>query len=378
MKITDMRVQPFKYKSRTVRDTEGHGHPGPEHDAVQTLVTIVTDEGAEGYFIGGNPKMLVDVAKPAVVGEDAFARERIWQRLRQWQRLHVGSFSDRDIAAVDQALWDLAGRYFKAPVYKLLGSYRDKVPAYASTMCGDEMKGGLDTPESYANYAEACIKRGYKAFKLHTWMPPIPWAPSVKRDVAACAAVRERVGPDIDLMVDCFHDYDRQEALYFGRELEKLGYHWFEEPMDEHSMSSYAWLTEQLDIPVLGPETAEGHIQTRAEWIVAKASDMSRAGVGDLGGITPVMKAVHLAEAFGVRCEIHGGGAGNLQVLGAMCIKGEYYERGLLHPFIDYDEPPAYLNSIVDPLDKEGFVHLPQTPGLGQDINFEYIKKHPA
>ncbi|MDP3063253.1 MAG: enolase C-terminal domain-like protein, partial [Chloroflexota bacterium] len=135
---------------------------------------------------------------------------------------------------------------------------------------------------------------------------------------------------------------------------------------------------EQLDMPVVGPETAEGHIQTRAEWIVRKASDISRAGVGDLGGITPVMKAVHLAEAFGVRLEVHGGGAGNLQALGAMGIQGEYYERGLLHPFIDYDQPPAYLHAIIDPLDKEGYVHMPKGPGLGQEIDFDYIKKHLA
>jgi len=378
MKVTDLRVQTFKYRTKIVRDSEGHTHPGPEHDSTQTLVTVVTDEGAEGYALGGNPKMLLEVSKPAMVGEDPFDRERIWQRQRQWQRLHVGSFSDRDICAVDLALWDLAGRYLKMPVHKLLGGFREKVPAYASTMCGDELKGGLDTPEAYADFAGACVAKGYTAFKLHTWMPPIPWAPSPKQDVAACAAVRKRVGPDIALMLDCFHDYDRQQALYIGQELEKLGYHWIEEPMDEHSVSSYAWLAEQLRMPVIGPETAEGHIQTRAEWIVRKASDISRAGVGDLGGITPVMKAVHLAEAFGVRLEIHGGGAGNLNVLGAMGIQGEYYERGLLHPFIDYDKPPAYLHAIIDPLDKDGNVHMPKGPGLGQEIDFAYVKKHLA
>ena len=63
------------------------------------------------------------------------------------------------------------------PVYKLLGGYRDKVPAYASTMCGDDLPGGLDTPEAYARYAVDCKEQGYKSFKLHTWQPPIPGAP---------------------------------------------------------------------------------------------------------------------------------------------------------------------------------------------------------
>jgi L-alanine-DL-glutamate epimerase-like enolase superfamily enzyme len=74
-----------------------------------------------------------------------------------------------------------------------------------------------------------------------------------------------------------------------------------------------------------------------------------------------------------VACEIHSPGAGNLHVLGAMGIPGKYYERGLLHPFIDYDKPDPWLKEIIDPLDDEGYVHLPQKPGLGLEIDFDYI-----
>jgi L-alanine-DL-glutamate epimerase-like enolase superfamily enzyme len=309
-----------------------------------------------------------------LIGENPFYRERIWQGLKERQRLHLGMLSDRALAAVDLALWDLAGRALNQPVHKLLGGYRDKVPAYASTMCGDDLEGGLNSPEAYAEFALECKARGYTAFKLHTWQPPVPGAPDVKRDVAACAAVREAVGDDIVLMLDPFHYYSREEALYLGKELEKLNYYWLEEPMDEHSTSSYVWLTDQLCIPVVGPETAEGKMYTRAEWIVRGASDISRGGVGDVGGITPLMKVAHLCESFGVRMEVHGGGAGNLHVLCAMGIPGEYYERGLLHPFLDYEQPKPWLNALEDPMDDRGYVHVPQKPGLGQDINFDYIQ----
>ena len=114
--------------------------------------------------------------------------------------------------------------------------------------------------------------------------------------------------------------------------------------MDEHSTSSFVWLTENLDLPICGPETAHGQMYTRAEWIVRGASDISRVGVFDVGGITPAMKTVHLCEAFRIRVEVHGGGAGNLHVLGAMGIPGEYYERGLLHPHVDYDAETPWLN----------------------------------
>ena len=376
MKITDVVVERFRSRTRTASDSEGHGHPGPERETAISLTRIVTDDGAWGVCLGGSQEVADSVLKPAIVGEDPFYREKIWHRLNEWQRLHKGVLSDRAIAVVDMALWDLAGRCLGQPVYKLLGASRDKVLAYASTMCGDEMEGGLNTPEAYADFALKCVDRGYPALKLHTWMPPIEWAPDPKMDVAACAAVREAVGPDMPLMLDCYHFYNREQALYIGRELEVLDYYWLEEPMDEQSISSYVWLSEQLDIPVVGPETAEGKMFTRAEWILQKASDISRGGVGDVGGITPLMKIVHLCESFGVRMEVHGGGPGNLHVLCAMGIPGEFYERGLLHPFIDYDEVPPWFNSQPDPMDEEGYVHVSDEPGLGWDINWDYVRDH--
>lgn len=374
MKIVDVVTEVFRYKSQIVRDSDGHTHPGPEHEARQSLLRIVTDEGVEGYCFGANKAVIEGIVKPVLIDEDPFYREKIWQTLKERQRLHLGSLSDRVLSAVDMALWDLAGRYLGQPVYKLLGAVRDKVPAYASTMCGDDLEGGLDTPEAYAEFALWCKEQGYPAFKLHTWQPPMPGAPDPKRDVAACRAVREAVGDDMPLMLDPFHYYNREQALYLGKALEKLNYYWMEEPMDEHSISSYIWLTEQLSLPMVGPETAEGKMYTRAEWIVRNASDISRGGVGDVGGITPMMKLVGLCESFGVRMEVHGGGPGNLHILCAMSIPGEFYERGLLHPFVDYEKPAPWLNAITDPMDDEGYVHVSQAPGLGWDINFDYIQ----
>ena len=203
-------------------------------------------------------------------------------------------------------------------------------------------------------------------------MKPVSFAPDVRMDVKACAAVREAVGPDVPLMLDAYHGYSRSDALWLGRELQNLGYYWYEEPMNEASMSSYAWLAANLDIPVIGPESMDGKFHTRAEWIKAGACDLTRTGAHDVGGISPSLKIIHLAEAFGMDCEIHGGGAGNL-TLCAVQKNGRWYERGLLHPFLDYEEVPEYLNARPDPMDKDGYVHLSQKPGLGDDINFDYI-----
>ena len=160
MKIVDMHVRTFTYPSRIVRDAEGHTHPGPEHEATQSLLTVVTDDGATGYCFGAPSRgVLEDVIKPAIIGEDPMYRERIWKTLHHWQRMSR-DLTDRALGAVDMAIWDLVGRALGQPVYKLLGATRDKVPAYASTMCGDEIAGGLSTPEEYGQFAAAVQRAG--------------------------------------------------------------------------------------------------------------------------------------------------------------------------------------------------------------------------
>src|SRR5476649_987109 len=343
------------------------------------LLTIGTDLGAQGYAFAPpeviRPHIVSAYFRKVLIGQDPFDRERIWHDLVHWQRGSANQLTDRALAVAEQALWDLFGRQVNLPVYKLLGGFRDRIPAYASTMCGDELVGGLSTPDEYAQFAERLVARGYRAIKLHTWMPPVSFAPSPIMDVRACAAVREAVGLDIALMLDGYHWYSRSDALFIGRELQKLRFTWFEEPMEEQSMASYVWLAQNLDIDVIGPESLAGKHHSRADWVKAGACDILRSGVAGVGGISPCMKVASLAEAFGMDCEVHGNGAASLAVVGAIrnC---RWYERGLLHPFLEYDEPAAYLNVIVDPMDEQGFVHLSNRPGLGEDINFEYIETH--
>jgi L-alanine-DL-glutamate epimerase-like enolase superfamily enzyme len=199
------------------------------------------------------PFIVDNYLKTVLLGQDPFDRERLWQGLAHWQRGSSEQLTDKALAVAELALWDLAGRKLGLPVIKLIGGYRDKILAYGSTMCGDELEGGLATPEDYGRFAEQLVKRGYKGIKLHTWMPPVSWAPDPKMDVKACAAVREAVGPDIALMLDAYHWYSRTDALYLGRELHRLGYAWFEEPMDEASMSSYAGLPRTSRFPCSAP-----------------------------------------------------------------------------------------------------------------------------
>jgi L-alanine-DL-glutamate epimerase-like enolase superfamily enzyme len=377
MRITGVNVEIFSTPSRRAQDSAGHAHPGDEVMIKMALLRISCDDGSEGYAFGTpeliRPHIIETFVRKVLIGRDPMDRESIWQDLAHWQRGSAGQFTDRALALVEQALWDLAGRKLKLPVHKLIGGYRDKVLAYGSTMCGDDLPGGLSTPDEYGQFAEKLVKRGYKAIKLHTWMPPISFAPNPQMDIQACAAVREAVGPDIALMLDGYHWYSRMDALTIGKALEKLNFAWFEEPMMEDSAESYAWLAANLDIPVLGPESIAGKFHSRASWVTHKSCDILRAGVAGVGGIGPCLKVAHLAESFGMDCEVHGNGAANLAVVGAIS-NCRWYERGLLHPFLDYEEVPAHLNSLVDPMDADGYVHLSDRPGLGEDINFAYIE----
>lgn len=379
MKITDITVTPF-----TIHVDRFHRGEVQENTAItQTLTTIHTDEGAVGYYFGGqghgdqdglHPEsraLIRGRIKTMLVGQDPFDREKIWH----W--LWGSKIPEHVMGTIDLALWDLAGQVADRPVYKLMGGCRDKVKAYASTYPN------MGMPEEYAAHALACKEQGYLAYKIHPyyyWDPVtkqnMPARPSyIKWDIEASRLIREAVGDDMTLMFDpwgTYHTYE--DALWVGKQLEKLDFHWYEHPMPEHRIDPYIKLCAALDIPVCSPEILEGHVFTRAQWIQRGASDFSRIDVLR-GGITGARKTAIVCEAYGVRCEIHMSGIGNLHVIAATHEDtSEYYEHGLLAPGVDYDATLPYLNGSLDALDKEGYVHLPTRPGLGYDINWDYIK----
>jgi len=371
VRITDIEVITFRSTSRRFPTRWGYSTFAPAFEVPQTLTTIVTDEGALGRSLGGDVAIVERIVKPLLVGENPLDRERLWQ----WMYAHTG-LNEYQIGIIDMALWDLLGQITGLPIHKLLGGCRDKVKAYASTYPN------MGTPDDYASFAQACQQAGYQAYKIHPYIyydpvrqeaaPAFPTYP--KHDVEICRAVRERVGDDMVLMLDPWGVYTLEQALWVGRELEKLDFYWLEHPMPEARTEAYVRLCAELTIPICSPEWQSGGPYERAEWLLRRASDMSRIDVYH-GGITACIKTAALCEAFGVKCEIHGGGFGNLQVLGATSEQTcEYYERGLLRPEVDYETPPPHLKALCDPIDNDGNVHIPQTPGLGMDLDWDYIR----
>ncbi|MGH6913361.1 MAG: enolase C-terminal domain-like protein, partial [Geminicoccales bacterium] len=241
MIIEAINVTVFRHTVARASDIEGHAHPASPRQGQTALLTIEAGD-AQGQALAPveavRPHVMDRWVRPRLVGEDPARIAMLWHRLYRLQRGSGGMLPERTLSAVEAALWDLAGKAAGQPVWKLLGGERDRVPAYASTMCGDDLEGGLATPEDYGAFARTLAARGYRAIKLHSWMPPVVETPDPRRDLAACRAVRDAVGPDIALMLDSYHWYDRDQALWLGRGLEELGFAWFEEPMDEYSISS--------------------------------------------------------------------------------------------------------------------------------------------
>lgn len=372
MEILDVETIEFTYESRTAVNDWGHTHPSGRRDATQVLTRLVVDGGPDGYFFGGSERGN-EYAAPRVTGRDPLEREAVWRRLARSRRLGKETLSNLELAAIDCALWDVAGRRFDQPVYALLGGTGGDVPACAYTMNGDDDPEGLGTPAAYADFATSLVEDGYAAINLHGWMPPYDVDP--ERDVAACAAVRDAVGEDVDLMFTPYHHYGRDEVVYIGRALGELGFRWIEEPMDEYSRSSYGRLADELDVPVMGAKSIDGNVRSRAEWIKRGVSDAVRVHVGKCGGLTPAVRTASLCDAFGVPCAVGGSTAPTLQLLG-LPHAGEYYHRGTLHPFVDYDASTPWLAEPLDPLSDDGTLRVPDGPGLGYDIDWEFIEEN--
>jgi L-alanine-DL-glutamate epimerase-like enolase superfamily enzyme len=363
MRITSIEIRVCQNTRAAMSDSEMRSGGKSTFDFL--VITMKTDEGIEGRsfgFAGRGADMAGAIAasalKPFFVGKDPLLREKHWQDFRTYDRWwnHVPIYS---YGPFDICLYDIAAKQAGLPLYKLLGAYRDKVPIYASSFV-------LAAPEDYAKQAVEVKSRGWHAYKLH---PPGKLA----FDLEAYRACREAVGPDFKLMADPVAAYSHDEALRVGRELERLNYYWFEEPLFDVDFSGLRKLTDKLDIPICGTEVLAGSHYSTAECIASRVVDIVRTDVSWKGGVTPVMKTAHLAESFGVRCELHTTIYHPLEIVNLHCCAAisncEFFE--VLYP-------PSYMDfGMKTPIhiDAEGYAHPPESPGIGVDWDWDFIEK---
>jgi L-alanine-DL-glutamate epimerase-like enolase superfamily enzyme len=233
---------------------------------------------------------LQETIAPVVLGRRVSEREAIYHELWTIDR-HITFFPVYLPGPVDVAMWDIAAQAAGLPLYQFIGECRSSLPTYASSLF-------MPKTEDYLKEMRAYKKRGFPAYKVH---PPGPW----RKDMEIHRAVREAAGKNYILMSDPVGDYSLGEAIQVGRDLEELHYHWFEEPFRDFELAKYARLCAALDITILGTETTRGGPWGVAQAIAFNAVDAVRADVSWKPGVTGTLKIAHLAEAHGMRCEIH-------------------------------------------------------------------------
>ncbi|MEV6040730.1 enolase C-terminal domain-like protein [Nonomuraea sp. NPDC052116] len=348
MKITAVDVvlcaQPAVTPAFRWRD----GLPASEPAHTGGWLVLSTDDGHTGYAYSQRGAILADIAdrrlRSELLGADPLQREWLWHRVWELDRIEEMPLYIHGL--VDVALWDIAGKAAGLPVHQLLGGYRTAIPAYASTST-------FATVSEYLDVADQCLELGYPAIKLHAWG-------NVDRDIALCAALREHVGDSVPLMYDGSAGFDLLDAIKLGRVLSEAGYLWYEEPMREFSATAYQRLAEKVNVPLIVAETSDGAHMNTADFIANGSATAVRTSAGLRGGITGAMRIAHLADAYRMRAEVHGGGIVHTHL--CMAIPNTTYYESFV---------PANPVTREEAVDANGLVHAGTAPGIGYEAEWE-------
>ena len=382
MKIEKIEVFPLKIRKQHVYlgnskglDTPYDYYLRPEYRCpysknMETLIVKVsTDEGLYGWGEALAPvipdvsgKIIKELFTPVLIEKNPLDIRVIWNMLYDLMRDrgYYSGFMVDAISAVDCALWDIAGKNAKLPVYQLLGgAYRKKIPAYVSGLPVE----GLDEKVALALEWKA---KGFNAIKLQIGY-------GMTEDVKIMAALREALGPDFRLMIDAHWNYTVPQAIQLSREMEKLNVDFIECPLNPELVSGYAELAEAVDIAVALGEADRTHWKYK-EILDKKSCDIIQPDVGRCG-ITELMRIADMAELYGRTVAPH------LSVGQGGCIAATLHCDAALYNFYGMQEfQPSILSVanefLIEPIECEhGFFNVPETYGLGIEFNEEKIKK---
>jgi L-alanine-DL-glutamate epimerase-like enolase superfamily enzyme len=325
------------------------------------LVTarIRARDGAEGvgytYTVGvGGAAIRTLIARdlaPALIGEDEDRIERLWQRM--WWRLHYvgrGGLAAFAISAADIGLWDLRGRRWGAPLWRLLGGHEPRVRAYA---------GGIDlhfTLERLLRQTEDNLRKGFRAIKMKVGRPRL------SDDLERVRAVRQVVGDDIPLMVDANKGWSVDHAIRASRALAALDVFWLEEPIAPDDIEGHVRLVREGALPLAAGE----NLRTLTEFarlIAAGGVSFPEPDVSNCGGVPVWLKVAHLAEAHQLPVTSHGVHDLHVHLLAAVP-NASYLE---VHGF-------GLDDFIAQPLEiRDGAALAPDRPGHGVDLDWKKL-----
>ena len=339
--------------------------------AQSCLVKITAEDGTVGWGEGHAPvgpratvAVVQDVLAPILIGEDPLAIEVLWERMYGSMRLrgHVAGYQLEAIAGVDIALWDLAGKLLREPVYRLLGGpFTTVLPSYASGVPGR-------TIEERAASAERFIADGYTAMKASIGRGDLD------EDLAAVAALVETVAGRADVLVDAHGAYASHTAMQVGRELQAMGVRWLEDPLPAEDVEGYVALSAALEMPIASGETECTRWQFE-ERLSRKAVDVILPDICRAGGISEGRKIATVADLHNVRWAAHVSMGTSVHVAAAAHLAAAS-ANFLIFEFSSTPNPIGDV-LLTRPLHPEGgILQVPDGPGLGIIFDETKLREH--
>jgi D-galactarolactone cycloisomerase len=379
MKISGIKTHVLQ----ALLEDSGFGWSQRVTDRRQTAICeVITDTGitglGEAFYFGGPAKIVAGIMEealgPLLVGKDPLDTSVIWDSLYNWTRDQgMKGVTISALSGIDIALWDIKGKTLNLPVYKLLGgAYRQKARVYAT---------GLYEPQNVPNIVDALVeeslgymKDGFSGMKLKVGY-------GIETDLHYIKAIREAIGENMYLMVDANHGYNAAEAIQLARKMEKYNIYWFEEPVPPEDIDGYLEIKKNSNILIAGGECEYTRYGFR-ELINRRATDILQPDLCATGGFSEMMKIIAMASAANVPVIPHVWGtnvglAASLQLFAAL---PHFPERRFpADPFFEYDRSSHPLRDGVTMEQfemKDGYLDIPDRPGLGVSLDRDFVEKY--
>jgi galactonate dehydratase len=347
-----------------------------------TFVEVLTDDGLTGL---GEVRMvnktqtlvacIEELAPRYVIGSDPFDVERLLWNVQIAEYGRPGEVAMSALSALEVAGWDILGQALDVPVWKLIGGrFNERVRAYANGWYQAERE-----PSSFAEHATKVVERGYRAMKVDPFgsatleMP----AAELRRSVEIVAAVRDAVGPDVELMVEMHGRFSPATAIHAAKELEPLKPAWIEEPVGPNNASSFRRVKESTWLPVATGERI--HVLSDFRQLIEEGLvDIIQADLTHFGGFLPMKRLAGWADAYYLTMAPHNvcGPVGTMANLHFAVATPNY---SVLEHFNDFADP--WVFGLVDGapgIDAEdGCFAVPERSGLGVKLNHDACAEHP-
>lgn len=350
-----------------------HASPSRQPGVEQAvLVKVTTNQGLIGWgecHAPSAPRMqariIADLFRPLLVGQDARKVEALWQRMYASERVRgysTGAHLEA-MAGIDLALWDLLGKFAQAPVYQLLGGkYRDSIPTYA-TFSGTYT--GREQGQAVIAHARELVSSGFTVLKLALRHGPD------SEELATVRAIAEAIAPSAQVAVDALGAFTLGEAQRIGKELDRIGnIAWFEDALLPDDLPKYPALAREIDTALCAGEMLSTRYQFR-DLLIDRGVDMINPDLGRAGGLTECRRIAWLADAFGALWAPHVSTGSAPYIAASIHLAVASSNCAMMEVYNGNKERGPFGNVLLkDPLDMgPGYARVPERPGLGVEFD---------